>query len=83
MADEMVEGDAEEEAEEERVRLPLRLEAPSFETDVSGNREDGRLVRRDEDAVMGVAEEGCVGEEDAAPVDFWLLSGAPAVALLS
>lgn len=81
--DEIVEGDAEEEVEEERVLLPLRFEAPNFETDVSGNREDWRLVNRDEDAVIGVAEEGCVGEEDAAPVDFWLLSEAPAVAALS
>lgn len=81
--DEMVKGDAEEEMEEERVLLPLMFEAASFETDVSGNSEDGRLVKRDEDAVIGVADEGCVGEEDAAPVDFWLLSEEPSAALLS
>lgn len=81
--DEMAEGDAEEEMEEEWALLPLTFETPSFETDVSGNSEDGRLVRRDEDAVIGVAEEGCVGEEDAAPVDFWLPSEAPIAALLS
>lgn len=83
IVDEIVEGDAEEEVEEERLLLPLMFEAPNFETDVSGNREDGRLVKRDEDAVIGVAEEGCVGDEDAAPVDFWLLSEPPTVALLS
>lgn len=83
IVDEIVEGDAEEEVEEERVLLPLTFEATNFETDVSGNREDGRLVRRGEDAVTGVAEEGCVGDEDAAPADFWLLSAAPTVALLS
>lgn len=77
IVDEMDEGDAEEETEEGRVLLPLMLEAPSFETDVSGNREDGRLVKRDEGAVIGVAEEGCVGDEDATPADFWLPSEAP------
>lgn len=81
--DEMVKGDAEEEREEERLLLPLTFEAPSLETDVSGNSEDGRLVKRDEDAVIGVAEDGCVGEEDAAPVDFWLPSEEPIAALLS
>lgn len=82
IVDEMDEGDAEEETAEERVLLPLMLEAPNFETDVSGNREDGRLVKRDEDAVIGVAEEGCVGD-DATPADFWLPSEAPIDALLS
>lgn len=81
--DEMVKGDAEEEMEDERVLLPLTFEAPSLETDVSGNSEEGRLVKRDEEAVSGVAEEGCVGEDDAAPVDFWLPSEEPSAALLS
>lgn len=81
MVDEIVEREAEDAVEEERVLLPLMFEAPNFEMDVSGNRDDGRLDRRDEEAVMGVAEEGCVGDEEAAPADFWLLSEAPAVAL--
>lgn len=83
IADDIAEGDAEEEAEEERVLLPLTFEAPNLETDVRGKREDGRLARRDEDAAAGVAEEGCVGDEDAAPADFGLLSEAPTGALVS
>lgn len=81
IADEIAKGDAEEEVEEERAMLPLMFEAPNFETDVRGKREDGRLVKRDEAAVIGVAEEGCVGDVDPPPADFWLLSEAQTVVL--
>lgn len=81
--DDIDEEDNEEEVEEAGALLPLTCEAPDLETDGWGKREDGRPVNSDEAVVTGVAVEGCVGDEDAAPVDFWLLSTPLACVLLS
>ncbi len=81
--DAMDEEDNEEEVEEDGGLLPLTCETPDLETGGCGKREDGRLVKSDEAVVTGVALEGCVGDEDAAPVDFVLLSAPLACELLS
>lgn len=81
--DEIDEEDNEEEVEEDGALLPFTCEAPDLETDGWGKREDGRPVKSVEAVVTGVAVEGCVGDEDAAPVDFWLPSAPLACELLS
>lgn len=60
----------EEEVEDDRALLPLTCEGPDLDTDGWGKSEDGKPVKSDETVVTGVAVEGCVGDEDAAPVDF-------------
>lgn len=80
--DEIDEEGNDEEVEEDGGLLPFTCEAPVFETDDWGNREDGRPVKSDDAVVTGVAVEGCVGDEDAVPVDFWL-SAPLACVLLS
>lgn len=81
--DDVDEEDNEEEVQEDVGLLPLTCEAPDLEMDGWGKREDGRPVKSEEVVVTGVAVEGCVGDEDAAPVDFWLLSAPLACVLFS
>lgn len=79
--DEIDEDANEEEVEEDGGLLPLTLEAPDLETGGWGKREDGSPVKSDEAVVTGVAVDGCVGDKDAASVDFWLLSPLACVLL--
>lgn len=73
----------EDDNEEEGALLPLTCEAPDLEIDGWGKREEGRPVKSDDAVDTGVAVEGCVGDEEGAPADFWLLSAPLACALLS
>lgn len=81
--DEEEEDNNEDEVEEDAALLLLLCEAPDLETAGWGKRADGRPVKSDEAVVTGVAVEGCVGDEDAAPLGFRLLSVPLACALLS
>lgn len=81
--DEEDEDDSDEEVEEDGALLPLICEVPDLEIDGWGKRDDGRPVKSDEAVVTGVAVEGCVGDEDTAPADLWLLSAPLACVLLS
>lgn len=81
--DEIDEEADEEEVEEDICLPPLTCEAPDLETEGWGKREDGRTLKNDEAVVTGVAVVGCVGDEDAAPADFWLLSALLVDVLLS
>lgn len=82
MEDEMAEQE-EVEAEEEEALLPLTSEAPDLEPVGWGKRDDGSPVIIDEAEVIGVAAEGCVGDDDSVPVAFWLPSEPPACGLFS
>lgn len=81
--DEDEEEDNGEEVEEDGALLPFTCEVVDLDMAGWGKREDGRPVRSEDTAVTGVAAEVCVGDEDAAPVDFWLLSAPLACASLS
>lgn len=81
--DEDEEDDNVEEVEEDGALLPLTCDVVDLEVAGWGNRVDGRPVKSEEAVVTGVAVEGCVGDEDTAPEDFWLLSAPLACVSLS
>lgn len=82
MEDEIAE-EEEVEAEEEEALLPLTSDAPDLELVGWGKRDDGSPVKIDEAEVIGVAVEGCVGEDDSVPVAFWVPSELAACELFS
>jgi len=75
--------DNEVELEEDAALLPLTNDVLDLDMAGWGKREDGSPVKSDEDVVTGVAVAGCVGDDNGAPVGFWLLFAPLVCALIS